>query len=417
MLEGLSRADTRVLLDDVQGNVVTPHGRRFSVHLLLVFRADAAAVRRALAEFAERAVASEADELEDAQPLFANVYLSAAGYRKLRLESPPERYFRGGMKAARLNDPPVSQWEPPYRHDIDAVVLLASDDMSVLAPHERLLGSLAEAAEVVGAEPGEELPGSIEHFGFRDNISQPVFYDEDLGAPSDPGSRRWDAAAPLGLVLVADGDGDGFGSYVVFRKLEQDISRFDENARQLAGALGVDLALAEALIVGRFRDGTPVVLGDKPGLGPVNDFDYGGDGRGARCPFASHVRTVNPRGELDPITDVRDRDRRIVRRSIPYGRPGDRPVGMLFQCFQADIGEQFELMQVNWCNHPGFPRRLTGADALAGQRNSWDRALAPRWPRRWGEDDRIPVNLAECVTMRGGEYLFAPSPGFLRGLR
>jgi Dyp-type peroxidase family len=413
--ERVSRADAASRLGDVQGNVLTPHGRACSVHVLLAFEVGAGAARRALADFAARAVVSEADELEERRPLFANVFLSAGGYRRLGLELPRERCFRGGMKAAALNDPPVSDWDAPYRHQIDAVVLLAADDARSLAAPQRLLGPLADAADVVGVERGEELPGGIEHFGFQDNISQPLFYREDVDEARGQGTGRWDASAPLGLVLVPDGD--GYGSYVVLRKLEQDVARFDQNARQLASALGVELALAEALIVGRFRDGTPVVLGDRPGLGPVNDFDYGGDGRGTRCPFASHVRTVNPRGEFDPITDVPDRDRRIVRRSIPYGRPGDRDVGMLFQCFQADIGEQFELMQVNWCNHPGFPRLFTGADALAGQRNSWDRELAPRWPRGWGEDDRVAVNLAECVTMRGGEYLFAPSPGFLRGLQ
>lgn len=423
----IPRSQAAELLTDVQGDIVTPRRHAFAAYVLLDLSSRRAhAVRTALAQFSTREVRSAADDLAaqfDATSTrvrrSANVFLSAAGYRCLELSPPPEQCFRHGMKAAPLNDPPPSRWERPYRGEIHAIVLLTADDESEIADPRRLLGSLADVTRVLTVERGAELPGQVEHFGFRDGVSQPLFIDEDIAEARRNGMTRWDPSAALGLVLTRDPHArspHGFGSYVVLRKLEQDVLRFRRSVRRLAGALGVHTDLAEAFIVGRFRDGTPVSLQGRSGLGAVNDFDFWGDGRGERCPLVSHIRKVNPRGELDPIADFRDRDVRIVRRSIPYGRPGDARVGMLFQCFQSDIAKHFELMQVNWCNFGDFPRIGVGADLVAGRRMSWQRDLVPEWPRGWGSAESVAVGLGDCVTLKGGEYLFAPSPGSLRGL-
>jgi len=53
---------------------------------------------------------------------------------------------------------------------------------------------------------------------------------------------------------------DAFGSFLVFRKLEQDVDRFDQLVAGLALKLGVDEARAGALVIGRFKDGTPIAL-------------------------------------------------------------------------------------------------------------------------------------------------------------
>lgn len=69
-----------------------------------------------------------------------------------------------------------------------------------------------------------------------------------------------------------------------------------------------------------------------------------------------------------------------MRRGIPFGfRPASgeggatRDVGLLFMCFQSDIGRQFEFIQRSWVDNPNFPEFLlipglnTGDDALIGQ--------------------------------------------------
>ena len=105
---------------------------------------------------------------------------------------------------------------------------------------------------------------------------------------------------------------------------------------------------------------------------------------------------------------------------MPYGEPGQAPVGLLFMCFQSDIGQQFELIQNNWCNFPHFPMRRTGKDPLVGQRNSWDHSEGQRWspvPADIEQEQPVTFAFPDCVRMRGGEYFFAPSPSFLLGLR
>ena len=151
-----------------------------------------------------------------------------------------------------------------------------------------------------------------------------------------------------------------------------------------------------------------------------------------RCPAHAHIRKANPRGTT-PLTSLEsERRRRIVRRGIPYGRPlpgvadgtpadpnPDAPRGLLFMCFQQNVEDQFEFIQRTWVDNKNFPagilfQRNTGDDPLIGQ----DHHEAQHWPKRWGDKDaeRETFNFESAVTLKGGEYFFAPSLPFLRSL-
>ncbi len=223
-----------------------------------------------------------------------------------------------------------------------------------------------------------------------------------------------------------------FGSYVVFRKLEQNVRGFKEAEGNLAATLGLtgnDKERAGALVVGRFEDGTPVVLRETEGmLDPVpNNFSYADDPGGNRCPFHAHIRKVNPRGEgVDTKAAqtkrhtqlAKERSHRIVRRGIPYGtrlkEPKDNPsieelptkdVGLLFMCFQSDIANQFEFLQKQANDRD--PQRKTGLDPLIGQTAA--SADPQTWPPTWGGGYRKPFSFSAFVMLKGGEYFFAPS--------
>ena len=76
-----------------------------------------------------------------------------------------------------------------------------------------------------------------------------------------------------------------FGSYFVFRKLEQNVRLFKDEEEKLADRLGLtgdDAERAGAMIIGRFEDGTPLaVQADAGSHSPVqNDFTYDSDGDG-----------------------------------------------------------------------------------------------------------------------------------------
>ncbi|HMB04816.1 MAG TPA: hypothetical protein VKP69_13885, partial [Isosphaeraceae bacterium] len=221
---------------------------------------------------------------------------------------------------------------------------------------------------------------------------------------------------------------DSYGSFFVFRKLEQDVAGFHRRLADLAQALGTDTELAGAYVVGRFRDGTPVVLKHRPGgaADEVTNFNFADDMAGSRCPFQAHIRKTNPRGDTVRVFEGDfhfERNHRIVRRGVPFGKqppPGMKPtwpVGLLFTCFQSDIGNQFELMQTSWANSLHFVRQKTGLDPIIGQGEQLIGGQG--WPKAWGDDSTakaVPFDFSPYVALKGGEYFFAPSRGFLTSL-
>ncbi|HEX8532513.1 MAG TPA: Dyp-type peroxidase, partial [Cytophagales bacterium] len=327
------------------------------------------------------------------------------------------------------NDPAADAWETYFRSDVHAMLLLADVDPARLnaAATKAILEAKAvtkdlhvEHGHVLNNEHGD----GIEHFGYADGVSQPLFLAEDLAKGNENGQEKlsvWDPGAGLGLVLAHDRNGReaySYGSFFVFRKLEQDVKGFKEMEEKMAEALrleGEDAERAGALLVGRFEDGTPVTLQGAEGMHhPIpNGFTYHDDGSGSKCPFQAHIRKVNPR--------LKDQNgRRIARRGIPYGnrRPdlGDRPtkdVGLLFMCYQQCIENQFEAMQ-RGANDPNVNGAGVGLDPIVGQGDRTAQPYAFEWGKN--EPEKGEFKFDAFVTMRGGEYFFAPSISFLKGL-
>lgn len=262
-----------------------------------------------------------------------------------------------------------------------------------------------------------------------------MFLKEEIEKAQQGGIDQWDPSAPLDLVLVKDPNGgeDSYGSFFVFRKLEQDVAGFHQRVKELAEALGTNTNLAGAYVVGRFQDGTPVVVQDHdqwlPPVGKRDEFtnfNYANDKAGSRCPFQAHIRKHNPRGDTMRFFqgDFKfERNHRIVRRGVPYGEQPElgkdptEPVGLLFTCYQSDIGNQFELIQKTWSNALHFVRQRTGLDPISGQGEQLIGGQG--WPSKWGDDSTakaVQFDFSPYVALKGGEYFFAPSVGFLKSL-
>lgn len=461
------------MLADLQANILKGHGRRH-VHLhFLGFAADGANEAKA---FLGRLPLSDAlTQLQDARAFRASArrgglitlcWLSFKGYLALGAgaKAPTSAAFRDGMGArhALLQDPAESKWEAPYQRPIHAVILLAHDHEAVLLrASNRLLRSLPDSIEALHREVGrtylsQHAPGhGIEHFGFVDGRSQPLMLKEDVDREGQTfdGTSVWNPSIGPELALVRDPGAKGpagHGSFFVFRKLEQDVRAFRAAERRLASALGLkgsDRARAGAAVVGRFRNGTPLVAQSVPGAPkPIpNNFDYRDDPLGLKCPFHAHVRKVNPRGETAGTigSPASERVHAIVRRGIPYGvrltAPDDveipphacpkRGVGLLFMACQASIERQFEFMQAKWANDAQFlsPKfvsggPLTGIDPIMGQLGSNDSSSISEYlfPVQWGgspaQAERRPFSMAQFVRMLGGEYFFAPAISTLQNL-
>ena len=454
----------QTLLEDLQGNILKGHGRDHSVHLFLKFKLRKQAdVKTWIQGFANNYVTSALLQANEAREyrvnkttgsIFANFFLSIEGYEYLDVppfKIPGSQPFRFGMKNESiknyLGDPEVEKWDSGLQGKIHALILLADDNVAYLNEQvDQIAQDLQTFADIVQREDGFVLRNTagqvIEHFGFADGISQPLFVKRDIEqALEDSGSfDRWDPKASLNLVLAKDPNGqteDSYGSYLVYRKLEQNVKGFWDDQRKLAGAVGVNDELAGALIVGRFADGTPVVDSNVPtGATQTNNFNYAEDPQDfgltpkpTKCPFHAHIRKTNPRGDTGRVESSPDlqqqsleieRGHRIARRGISYGvndisQEPEAGSGLLFLCFQANPENQFNFIQGGWANQNNFVAVNVGLDPVIGQPGP---DKNQKWPKTWGDPDteEEPYNFTLWVNMKGGEYFFTPSISYLKNI-
>lgn len=481
------------MLGNLQANILGSHGRDYARHLFIRFTGSPAAVKTWIKTKVAPQVTSAAQQRQQALDraaaklagqtfdggLVTGFFLSAAGYSYLGLDAAklPSKAFGKGMKdrnrfvgpeialgihlRLRNRDPAPAQWEPGFQGEIHALLTLADDkvgdDLSRLLNQVELHKSeLALGVGVVthgqdGRVLRRPIPGEpdrfepIEHFGYFDGISQPLFSEPDLqryytDQERQPQPGDWDPGASLNLILAADpftNVADAYGSFFVYRKLEQDYDLFHQRVGELAAEVPLTEQLAGAFVVGRFEDGTPITAGAAPSVGFLteNHFMHSNDKDGLKCPMHAHIRKSNPRGTT-PQTSLADESaRRIARRAIPYGKPHPGikcdpaqyesqeagPRGLIFMCFQSNIEDHFEFIQRVWVDNNDFPSGTipffqddTGDDPLIGQ----DEEEAQRWPKKW--DDKPAgtkkFNFESAVTLKGGEYFFAPSKPFLDSL-
>lgn len=467
-----SNAEQKKMLSDLQGNILDGHGRRATRNLFLLFE-DAKLGRDLIHDLAPL-VTSADQQLKDAEifrnggksgPPFIGVLISAAGYKALGVtaKAPSDGgAFDQGMLARRaiLDDPAPQDLEAPYRQNLHAMILIGGNpdgptswtSKEVNEVEKKIVALIGYRAKIVVTETGRAIfrdngvdasgihkIEGIEHFGYVDGRSQPLMLKELIQREADEsdGISVWNPTFPIGQVLVADKgspikDGTAFGSYFVFRKLEQLVADFKEVIEDgLGKATGLG-ELAGAMIVGRFEDGTPVVLQRDDGAdNPVmNNFDYAGDPDGIRCPMHAHIRKTNPRGDVRRQfklpDDSQERSHIMARRGMTFGKrdrvtdPTDKPkggVGLMFMAFHHSLADGFEFTQQSWADNVDFVRPKTGRDPIIGQHGT--HPIAPlEIPTKWGSRTapKLEKRFQEFVRMRGGDYFFAPAKSTLAAL-
>lgn len=441
-----------VLLEDLQGNILKGHGREHSVHLFVQWKPNQIqGAKEWLRAFTQTYVTSAKQQADEALrykqegisgTLFANVYLTRFGYEALGFDPyqvPKDQPFTMGMKNEQirgfLGDPEADKWEPGYQDEIHALILVADDNVNeLLQTVNKVTAKLRQVGLILHREDGfilrNEANQVIEHFGFVDGVSQPLYLKRDIDrARANSDFSKWDPRSSLDILLVKDPNGkteDSYGSYLVYRKLEQDVKAFREDQQQLADKLNIDYDLAGALVMGRFPDGTPVTESDKrtnPDTPPIN-FNYDKDVAGMKCPFHAHVRKTNPRGDTGRVESspgfeealAVEKSHQITRRAISYGsndlnHAESKGSGLLFLCFQANIENQFNFMQARWANPSRFVKVGVGPDPVIGQPEG-----VQKYPKKWGEAETEDYLFKLWVFMQGGEYFFAPSISFLSNL-
>jgi Dyp-type peroxidase family len=367
-----------------------------------------------------------------------------------------------------VDAPDIGEDNPAPRIDLSAVHAVVQ--VRLRGPHEHTAKSKAQLMgamqKMVACHPGvkplslqwmkrqRNSAGDVEeHFGFIDGTSNPVLKKSDAG-------ERYSNHVHLGEVLcgypnLADNtagyeDAPDYirsllhdGSFMALRKLRQDVEALDEalNAAQGQAAVAGQALTREdfmAKMMGRWPGGHPkageplaAVLG--PPSKDSNDFHFDADSDGRLCPFHAHIRRANPRIR-NP--EAGSRPPRFVRRGMSYGRHVrrssdaqtlkdslDQERGLIFMAYNANLGEQFELVQ-RWLNGANSSASYSGqSDPLFGVAESGRRRYF-----RFEHDeqtihmavdgsDRLHDEPRPLVRLEWGAYLFVPSRKALASLQ
>jgi Dyp-type peroxidase family len=237
------------------------------------------------------------------------------------------------------------------------------------------------------------------------------------------------------------------GAFLVFRRLAQQVPEFDASVRTLAKQTGgADVASAELLgaqLVGRWKSGAPLVLSPvkddlslAEGSPRDNDFEFGDDREGVRCPWAAHVRKAYPRDDVRHSTTPTETEvaaaeaftqtRRMMRRGISFGPElshaealgghTTQQRGLLFLCYVTSLAEQFEFVQQAWVDAPDFSQVGSGVDPIIGQPHTGTLPFLGAAPFSEDATNKPQLAVPHFVTMEGGDYFFAPGLDAIQAL-
>ena len=359
---------------------------------------------------------------------------------------------------------------------LQSVVGQFQGSVVVLGGHRGDDGALLDYQDAkIVLEDGK--PSAKEHFGYTDGISDPVFegvpYDANLvngrGKQMDDGTwaplatgefllghideAREYPPAPSPVLLSRN------GTYMVYRKLHENVATFESYLEEHGKKFPGGKELLAAKFVGRWRDnGAPLVrapdvaskakfdeqyaAADELGKDKLlSDFTYDDDMNGAKCPFSSHIRRINPRSSLEMIQDEKGppgsfkvskgafdtpgalaNRRRLLRRGLPYGEVKDRTRddgnhGIVIMMVNADINRQFEFVQQQWINYGNDFKAGNDKEIILGNHSVLDKYPSKAVIEVDPNSDQAPYILSKIprlVETRGGEYFFIPSMTALR---
>jgi Dyp-type peroxidase family len=377
-----------------------------------------------------------------------------------------------------------AHWDPVWRNEKDVHVLVSLNGQTpadLESAWQWLLGLVDQslcAVRILTGHRGEGgaqdlpyqdaravyengQPTSKEHFGYTDGIGDPVFE----GLPGEPGralgrgkptDKGWVPLATGEFLLGHPDEAHEYprapgplllarnGTYMVYRKLHENVGTFNAYLDQEGETYPGGRELLAAKFVGRWRDNGAPLVGAPDAESKkcwdarfakatpeeqdkmLSDWTYNDDRSGAKCPFSSHMRRINPRSSLELTKDAFDTPgalanrRRVIRRGLPYGEVKDPTRddgnhGIIIMMLNADIARQFEFVQQQWINYGNDFRASNDKEIILGNHctHQPSKAVIQVDP----DSDQPPYflrNIPRLVETRGGEYFFVPSMTALR---
>lgn len=437
---------------DIQGDILRAYGNRYDRTSYVFVRVGDPAAGRAWLTRLLPEVTSAAEWRGPRPESTLNVAFTRAGLEALGvgphvIESFSTEFTDGmAARAQELGDRGDSapaNWDETLRAgERHVLITINAVGEGALDAALTSLSAGIEAAglTIVHQDHARIVGGAREHFGFADGSSQPAIKGVNEarapggGVPEADGSWR---PLALGEFVLGYEDEESRvdprrrlpkapagplgrnGTYVVWRKLHQDVALFRRTLREASRHYEQgDEAMLAAKLVGRWHNGAPLVTSpaeppehfdaSAPG---ANDFRYGDvDLDGRRCPLGAHIRRSNPRDTLGFAGKLSFRHR-IIRRGMPYGPPlppeatvdDGEPRGLVFVCFNASISRQFESVQRQWLNDGNIFHLGADSDFLLG-----GPAAARGKMTIQGDPPFFISPQGPFVRTRGGEYLYAP---------
>ena len=425
-------ATEAVKLGDVQGIVYQGYRRHEYAGFLLAQLAPGAASKAWLRTLPVASAARDPSLAPKINVAFSRNGLAAVGVPDSVLVNLPQELCEGMAARAKTLGDTDENWVLPREPDVLLLIYACTPDELATAMKQQRDALVAAGATVHPDEVAWKFE-EREHFGFADGLSQPFI----AGMHAEP--RAHEHPIAIGEILLGyaneygklpasptwdDFDLGANGTYLVFRKLAQDVGGLWRHLGDQAEALGLDRTTGAtwlgAKLMGRWPSGAPVAMTpdrDDPELAGANNFMYlDSDPDGLRCPIASHIRRANPRDarDGDAKTSLKVVNRhRILRRGRSWGPPttipealagraSNDPRGLYFIGLGASIARSFEFIQQSWLVNPGFHGLDGESDPIAGPGGC--PFTIPAEPYRL----RLPP-MPPVVTVLGGGYFFLPS--------
>ena len=476
--------------EDIQGIILSGYGHLYYTSYLFLQIEDTAKAKAWLNKIIPEITTAKPwpqkqDGTREKPETTLNIALTHQGFKALglpqhTLDTFPREFIEGitdSKRSSLLGDTGESapdKWDVGGQNNKEIHILLilyGLDTDRLRQRRNQLLQDREDGVVVVAEEAGFRPANNKEHFGFNDSISQPRIEGTQTNLTSDPqvlvrigefilGYPNQYDFFPSTPVVPVEQDRDNllpgfpgtelpefkdfgrYGSYIVYRKLAQDVAGFwqfiAERGHGSDGSPNPEtMSWIAAKFVGRWPSGTPLTLApdkDNPQIQDKNRFKYLPEDReGLRCPVSAHIRRSNPRDsflEDTPEESFKTSSRhRMIRRGALYGEPlyplddiengqlplgiedDGKPRGLHFFCINTDIGRQFEFVQQTWINNPKFNALYDNRDPIVGDNDGSGHMEIPRCPIR----KRI-LGMPRFVTVKGGGYFFLPSITAMRFL-